>query len=129
MPDRKKLAQEWTARGDNDLKTAKLAFQAGAPTDTLAILLQQASEKYIKGYLVFRGWHLKRTHDLRELVQTAVEYDPSFKDYIEMARLLTAYYLDYRYPPGPPADYPRQDIANMLEQTEKLTDKINKSIK
>jgi len=127
MPDRGKLAQEWLARGSNDMQTARLAFQAGAPTDTIAVLLQQAAEKCLKGYLLSQGWHLKKTHDLRELVDKAREYDASFSDYLDMARRWTAYYVEDRYPPGPPADYPREEIADVMEQTEKLIAKIREA--
>lgn len=120
MADRGRLAQEWLARGENDLETARLAFRAGAPTGTIAVLLQQAAEKYLKGYLIFKGWRLKKTHDLVELMDRAREYDAAFSDYLDMARRLTAHYKEDRYPPGPPADYPREEIAEVLEQTEKL---------
>lgn len=127
MPDRRKLAQEWLARGSNDLQTARLAFQAGAPTSTIAILLQQACEKYLKAYLVSKGWRLKKTHDLAELVDRAAEYDAAFGDYLDIARRLTAYYLEDRYPPGPPAEYPREEIAEIMGQTEKLIGKIREA--
>jgi len=127
MPDRRKLAQEWLARGSNDMQTARLAFQGGAPTSTIVILLQQASEKYLKGYLVSKGWHLRKTHDLVRLADKAAEYDAAFTNYLDMARRLTAYYLEARCPPGPPADYPREEIADILEQTEKLIAKIREA--
>ena len=127
MPDRRKLAQEWLARGSNDLQTARLAFQASAPTSTIAILLQQACEKYLKGYLVSKGWRLKKTHDLAELVDTAAKYDAAFSDYLDIARRLTAYYLEDRYPPGPPADYPREEIADILKQTGRIIAKIKEA--
>ncbi|MBI4294701.1 MAG: HEPN domain-containing protein [Chloroflexi bacterium] len=127
MPDRGKAVSEWLARGANDVQTARLAFRAGAPTGTIAVLLQQAAEKCLKGYLLSRGWRLKKTHDLRELVDRAIDYDATFNDYLDMARRLTAYYLEDRYPPGPPMDYPSEEIDDMLGQTEKLIARINEA--
>jgi len=129
MPDRGKLAQEWLSRGSNDLQTARLAFQAGAPTGTVGVLLQQAAEKSLKGYLISRGWRLKKTHDLAELVDTAREYDTTFSDYLDMARRLTAYYVEDRYPPGPPVDYPREEIAEVMEQTSNLISRIKEALR
>jgi HEPN domain-containing protein len=129
MPDRGKLAHEWLSRGNNDLETARLAFQAGAPTGTIGVLLQQAAEKCLKGYLISKGWRLKKTHDLAELVDTAREYDRAFNDYLDMSRRLTAYYVEDRYPPGPPADYPREEIAGVMEQTEKLINRIKEALR
>ncbi|MBI2304150.1 MAG: HEPN domain-containing protein [Chloroflexi bacterium] len=128
MPDKGKAVSEWLARGDNDVQTARLAFRASAPTGTIAILIQQAAEKYLKGYLLSRGWRLKKTHDLRELVDRAIEYDATFNDYLDMARRLTAYYLEDRYPPGPPADYPREEIAEILAQAERLIARIREAV-
>jgi HEPN domain-containing protein len=128
MPDRVKLAQEWLSRGSNDLETARLAFQAGAPTGTIGVLLQQAAEKCLKGYLISKGWRLKRTHDLAELVDTAREYDITFSDYLDMARRLTAYYVEDRYPPGPPVDYPREEIAEVMEQTNNLITRTKEAV-
>ncbi len=124
MPDRKRLAQDWSARGSHDLLTATLAFQAGAPADTVAVLVQQACEKYLKGYLISKGWSLKKTHDLTELIDVAIDHDRSFADYLDMARKLTAYYLEDRYPPGPPAEHPREEIATLMEQANRLIAKI-----
>lgn len=128
MPDRAKLAKEWFARGSDDMQTARLAFGAGAPTATIAILLQQAAEKYLKGYLIYHGWELRKTHDIRRLMAEAINYDSSFIDFRDFARAVTAYYLEDRYPPGPPADYPREEIAGVMEQAEKLIVKIKEAV-
>lgn len=106
MPDEARLAQEWFSRGDHDCQAAKVLVDKGGFTDTIAMLVQQAAEKYLKGYLVYHGWKLKKTHDLRRLVAEAVSHDPGFADFRDFARVATAYYLQDRYPPGPPADYP-----------------------
>lgn len=129
MPDRRKLAWEWLDRGNNDMQTAQLAFPAGAPSDTIAGLLQQAAEKYLKGYLIHKGWRLKKTHNLVELVDTAMGYDAAFRDFLDLAQHLTAYYLEARYPPGPPREYPREEIADILKQAEKLIAKIVEAVR
>ena len=128
MPDKGRLAQEWLARGSNDMQAARLAFQAGAPAGPVVLLLQQASEKYLKGYLLHQGWRLRKTHDLRELVDRAREYDAAFSDYLDLARRLTAYYLEERYPPGPTTDYPREEITGILEQTGRLMATIKEAV-
>ncbi len=124
MPDEKASFQDWFEKGNHDLITAKLAFGAGAPTDTVAVLLQQAAEKHLKGYLLSKGWQLKKTHDLRDLIDRAIEYDAGFGEYVGMARLLTAMYIEDRYPSGLPENYPRKEIAGLMEQAEKLVYKI-----
>ena len=129
MPDREKIPREWMRRGEDDLLAAKLAFQAGAPSSPITTLVQQACEKYLKGYLISLGWRLKKIHDLRELVDTAVEYDASFSDFMDLAHKLTAFYLEYRYPSIEYVDFRKEEILEMLEQAEKLIVKIKETTK
>ncbi|MBI4285707.1 MAG: HEPN domain-containing protein [Chloroflexi bacterium] len=129
MPDKLRLVQEWLAKGGHDLEAVRLLLRAGGPADVVAFHLQQANEKYLKGYLISHGWRLKKTHNLIELVDKAAEYESSFGDYLDMAGRLTAYYIKSRYPSGPPADYPEEEIAEMLKQTEKLITKIREATK
>lgn len=120
MPDRRDIVADWFARGDDDLNMVRIAFPAGGPTATSAFLLQQAAEKYLKGYLVSKGWRLRKTHSLTALIEVAAKYEASFSDYADLAHLLTAFYVESRYPGQTGTRYSREEIARILEQTEKL---------
>jgi HEPN domain-containing protein len=126
MPDNREYIKEWFEKGSHDFITAKLAFETGAITDTTVVLLQQAVEKYLKGYLISKGWRLKKTHDLVELIDTAAKYYSVFKDHNNLADQLTALYLQERYPTVPSTDYPKEEIASLIEQTGKLISLIKK---
>ena len=54
----KNIFMDWFLHGDNDLKSAKLLFSGDGPTENIAFFLQQAVEKYLKGYLLNKGWKL-----------------------------------------------------------------------
>ncbi len=41
--------------------------------------LQQAIEKYVKGWLLDRGWVLRRTHEVDRLLDDATGFDPSLQ--------------------------------------------------
>ncbi len=120
MPDDILVPAEWYKRGSHDIITARIALEASAPTDTVAILLQQAFEKYIKGYLLSKGWRLKKTHDLRELIDRAADHDPVFAEFRDLARLLTALYIEDRYPTSPSAGYSSDEMSSLMHQTERL---------
>lgn len=49
-----------------------------------------------------------------------------FEQFLDFARTVSAYSLEDRYLPGPPIDYPREEIAHVVEQTEKLIARIQK---
>lgn len=42
-------------------------------------LLQEAAERYLKGFLVARGWKTVKTHDLNRLLALACEMDDTFR--------------------------------------------------
>jgi HEPN domain-containing protein len=113
MQDSKK-SKDWFEKGNHDVIAARIVFKASGPTDTVGMLLHQAFEKYIKGYLLSRGWELRKIHDLRELIFRAQDYNQTFGRYLELARKLTAIYVEGRYPSGPPVDYPQEELAQLL---------------
>ncbi len=77
--------------------------------------LQQAIEKYVKGWLLDRGWVLRRTHEVDRLLDDATGFDPSLQPFRSLCERLSAYYLVERYPPtglgGPNAAQMIADIG------------------
>jgi HEPN domain-containing protein len=127
MPDesmQKAIRQEWFLRGEHDFQSAGLLLKQNGHTDTIAVLIQQAVEKYTKGFLLGRGWKLRKIHDLELLVEEATEYDKSFILFLDLARRLSAFYIEDRYPPGPPRDYSREEISTIFAQASDLITKF-----
>ncbi len=98
MPDRTKAACEWFEKGKHDLEGAQILFESGHYTDTTAILIQQAVEKYLKGFLIRYGWKLEKIHDLVRLLTEAAKYKPELAKFEEDCRRITEYYFESRYP-------------------------------
>ncbi|MBI2908097.1 MAG: HEPN domain-containing protein [Chloroflexi bacterium] len=128
MPDRMEVARDWFAHGDHDLQAAEALLDVGGFPDTVGMLVQQAAEKYLKGFLIYHGWKLRKTHDLRLLVGEAITYEPSLADLRDFARKATAYYLEYRYPPSPPAVYSKEEMAEATAQAEDLIARIRAGV-
>jgi HEPN domain-containing protein len=67
--------KDWFTIGDRELRRAanllSLADLPGA-----AFNVQQAVEKYLKGYLLSKGWELRRIHNLEILLNEAARYEP-----------------------------------------------------
>ncbi|MEK7111049.1 MAG: HEPN domain-containing protein [Patescibacteria group bacterium] len=59
---------------------------------------QQASEKAIKAYLLFKGKTPRRIHDLSALLEDCIELEKDFKQLIDQAATLSGYYVEARYP-------------------------------
>ena len=93
--------QEWFKKADNDLRNAEILLNCGEndiPYDTLCFHCQQASEKYIKGYLSSTGTDFPKTHNLADLIGICSQIDLSFSNYITETEKLTPYAVEMRYP-------------------------------
>ena len=91
---------EWFYFGDMDWQSANLLLGIQGPRPIVAFHLQQAIEKYLKGYLLEQGWRLQRIHDLEILVQEAIQYDADFSPFVPDCQAIMAYYIGTRYPVG-----------------------------
>lgn len=69
------LFQEWFIRAEMDLETAKILLAQDGPLPMVAFHLQQTVEKYLKGFLLSKGWSLRRIHDLEILIPEAISRD------------------------------------------------------
>ncbi|MEK7722256.1 MAG: HEPN domain-containing protein, partial [Elusimicrobiota bacterium] len=78
-------AEEWFEKARRDYESAKLILRHGGYADPAAVLLQQAVEKYLKGYLIARGWKLIKTHDLRFLIAEAEKHNGDFAKFYDLA--------------------------------------------
>jgi HEPN domain-containing protein len=94
------LPTDWFAQGDLDLHAAEVLLSQDGPLSIAAFHLQQAIEKYLKGYLLSTGWFLRRIHDLEILIQEATARDEDFSPYLTPCQKITEYYIETRYPLG-----------------------------
>lgn len=60
--------------------------------------LQQALEKYLKGFLVAHGWQLRKIHALHALLDDAVRYRPEIDRFRGFCERVSGYYVLERYP-------------------------------
>ncbi len=60
--------------------------------------LQQALEKYIKAFLLQRGWRLKKIHELDALLDEVVKYTPELESFRDLCERVSGYYFTERYP-------------------------------
>ena len=94
-------ASEWLRFGDMDLEVSEhtMKLMRPAPYEIICYHCQQAVEKYLKGYLNFRGVEdPPHIHHLTKLCLLCVEYDESFNDILRECAFLTGYASGSRYP-------------------------------
>ncbi len=127
MPDKESsLPEDWFKKGAEDEQAVGILFEHGGSISVAAYLLQQMLEKYMKGYLLSKGWKLKRTHDLEELLDEMVEFEPSFEEFREISQKATAFYFLERYPFFA-VELSREDVKIAYLESLKFIKKIEKS--
>lgn len=93
------LVHKWVMKSRRDLLSAKrLAHGKDPYFDTAIYHCQQAVEKAVKGWLVFHDQSFTKTHDLRLLMAQALELEPKFKKWLDIAEQVSPYATAYRYP-------------------------------
>jgi len=113
---------DWFRIGERDLDRAKRLLEDDDYPGA-AFNLQQAVEKHLKGYLLARGWKLRRVHDIEVLLNEAARLDASFGEFREQGRKMTQYYFEDRYPYIVASELTRDEIEASLAMAERIVGK------
>ncbi len=81
-------------------------------------------EKYLKAYLLGRGWKLRKIHELDALPDFAVEYNPGIEAFRDLCERVSGYYFAERYPPLEGDRSTGEDIAREAGEAEKLIEAL-----
>ena len=118
---------DWLDKAEEDMLRVPRRLAEGDIADA-AFHLQQAIEKYLKGFLLSRGWKLQRIHDLRALLEEAARYSPEVKEFRRPCEEVMAYYIQERYPFFGKMPSPEEVQAN-LDEAERLAQLIEKEMR
>lgn len=105
MANNSKVVQEWFAKADQDLDQAEFLLKNDRPLDYVAYFIQQAAEKYLKGFLISNGWELEKIHNLDKLLRECSKFDKAFLKFIAPFRKISRFYFESRYPIGYEIEY------------------------
>lgn len=92
-------ARQWLRYAEGDLTVAEHEMSRPTPIyHTVCFLCQSAAEKFVKGFLISRGWSLEKTHDLVQLLGWCTDHDAELAGMLDEAALLNEYIVAGRYP-------------------------------
>jgi HEPN domain-containing protein len=95
--------------------------QRPLPLEIICFHCQQAAEKYLKGYLVYKGVeNVPYTHDLDLLSDMCLDIDERFADIEEACGVLTQYGVQPRYPHD--MGLHKCDVQEALEYAQQIRD-------
>ncbi|TSC66154.1 MAG: HEPN domain-containing protein [Microgenomates group bacterium Gr01-1014_80] len=87
----------WLQKAKDDLKWTEHDLE-GKIYYGACFAAQQAAEKALKGFLIFRNQEIRKIHDLLALLEECINLDNSFEEIKQAAKILSRYYITTRYP-------------------------------
>ncbi len=124
----KKIAEEWFSKGQKDIDDAEFLLNNDRALENVAYHIQQAAEKYLKGFLIYNDWKLEKIHDLVKLLEETIKIDKSFHRFSIPMRKITNFYFESRYPTGHEVQYTKQELRNAIKEIKAMINLMNKSI-
>ncbi len=112
--------QAWVRKAEEDLLDIQNNLMAQeVPWSPVCFHAQQAAEKMLKGLLVFRGVQPRKTHDLLELLEESLAFEPRVDALRADCLLLNPYSVEVRYPQPFPAPNEQEGRA-AVEAAERI---------
>jgi len=128
MPREESLyPSDWLRVAEKDLGRVGHLLDVQDP-EAAGFFLQQAVEKFLKAFLLSKGWQLERIHDLEALLNAALAYDPSLEAFRPACQKITGFYLVQRYPFLVEAGLTENDVRHSLTQVKALIEKVRTQI-
>jgi len=119
--------QDWFKIGHKELERARSLLNLG-DLEGAGFNIQQAVEKYLKGYLLSRGWKLRRIHNLETLLNETITYDSSFEEFRTACQKITQYYIEERYPFTMRSELTGEEIKESLSIAVRMIEKIRRLV-
>ena len=93
----KVFIKQWLIKANEDLLVVdKLTEDDIIATSSICFHCQQASEKFLKAYLISKGFDVKKTHNIEYLLAECSDLDKGFKEIDP--KELSDFGVDARYP-------------------------------
>lgn len=129
MPRRESLyPDDWLKIAEKDLKRVDSLINI-KDSEAAGFFLQQAVEKFLKAFLLSKGWKLDRIHDLEALLNAALIYDPSLESYRDVCQRITGFYMVERYPLIVETGLTLEDVNKSLTEVKELIKILRKAVK
>ncbi len=111
---------DWIDKASGDLKSARKLMKDDDETlHNAAYFTQQAAEKALKAYLVFKHQSVIRTHDLEKLLMNCMKLDSTFNQLRAYTEILSPFATYTRYPDDR-FDIDRTEATEAIKYAEKV---------
>lgn len=115
---------DWLYHACLDIMSARVLMGDERLSKPVVFHCQQAMEKGIKAFLLYKHRKLFDGHNLTWLCKQAALTDQSFTKWIGKSTLLNRYYIETRYPADIPEEIDRGAVKEILDATEDMLEFI-----
>ncbi|MBP1560450.1 MAG: HEPN domain-containing protein [Oscillospiraceae bacterium] len=120
---------DWLYHAYQDLLAARMLIEDNRLYGPTVFHCQQAIEKSLKAFLLFKHRKLFDGHNLTWLCKQAALTDQAFTQWIGKSTLLNRFYIETRYPADIPEEISRELAEDILAATEEMTEFICDAVK
>jgi HEPN domain-containing protein len=93
------ILKEWISKADEDFEFSLSNLNEGKTFfSQICFYFQQASEKYLKSFIIAQELDFRKIHDLPLLLKICSSKDSSLEEIREDCEYLNPFYVDARYP-------------------------------
>jgi HEPN domain-containing protein len=125
-----KIVEEWISKADEDFEFAFLNLKEGRTFFAqICFHFQQASEKYLKAYIIAHELEFRKIHDLSLLLKICSSKDPSLSQVREDCEYLAPFYVDTRYPVHWPTNFSFQETQKALQSASRIRTLLKEKLK
>lgn len=109
-----KVVREWLIKADEDFDFARINLEEGTNFYAqICFHFQQASEKYLKSYIIAFDLEFEKMHNLMNLLKICVKKEPYLLSLMDKCELLNTAYIDTRYPVHWPTEYTKEKALKL----------------
>jgi len=124
-----RVISEWIKKADEDLEFAISIVEESTFYAQICFHFHQASEKYLKSFIIAQDLEFKKIHDLQVLLKSCLTKDPNLQELIDDCKFLNRFYIDTRYPVHWPTQYTKEEALKARKAAEHIGVEIKKALK
>lgn len=118
---------DWVRIAEKDLGRVDRLLDENDP-ELAGFCLQQAVEKFLKAFLLSKGWRLRRIHNLDTLLDDAITYDASLEKFRSVCQKISAFYFLERYPFLIETGITNEDVRASLDEAKELVENLRTKV-
>jgi HEPN domain-containing protein len=124
------IIKEWISKADEDFEFALLNLREGKTFfSQICFHFQQASEKYLKSFIIAQELDFRKIHDLPLLLKICSSKDPSLEEIREDCEYLNPFYVDTRYPVHWPTNFSLHEAQKAHHSASRIRSIIKEKLR